>query len=668
MTPKRARPSIPLTQARAAVRQMVEQQSGGRLKVRELTLRETGRYGFKRTFRFIATVADQAGHRSRLILRGNVPSRDTPDEARTANTVQRALWSAGFQSGNFLVSRPFGVIDRLKMNLYEELRGATLESAIHHSSRRAEHLALTSGRWLGQLAQLRLRVGRIRDLNQVDREAAWFEDNFRQLPASQFEESILLLESAVRAQHDIIARRKNTFRTIHGDLNLGNLVAMRGGSTGLIDFGASWIFDPHSDVGNFLAQVDHRRWRRELTPAVAERLNRSFIRGWRSRQTLDRRRVTLHRAWWTLQILSYALAIQPEIGKLTAAQALRSVRRLLESCGYQPGSPLTRTSDYAASLVNASTMRAFFSANLAAFFPSAARVETIDLRHQPALSTTSFLTRYVLKLRRPGGAIETRVVRGNRITPETLAITQRVWTGRNNFAAIRPLTYLARIGYYFYEEVPGTPFRNIPFRSVRFRQCMPLVGRALADFHKIHPTGSRRLTIDQEKQHLNHIIRSIRRYGPVPNINGLELKRLLLQNLRSFWNDKHALVHNDFQASNVIIQSSGTGIIDYTMSGVGHPAIDVANFLAHLDIMLLGVLPPKHIARLGNAFVQAYRRSAHEASTIAFQRATKFFRLRSSLDILATTVINLGPQDPNRRRYVNHLTRSINQLKQELTT
>lgn len=638
-----------------------------------LAVREIGHYRFKHALRYDLSLSGPGNDRMRVLVRGNVPSNDTKREVAVADRLQRSVTRAGFAFGKLRAPVSFGIVPSLRLNLYEEVPGTTLERLLRKRNAAAVRLAGSAGEWIAAFHRAKFMASPVRTSARIRAEVGFFRDDAWAHAPGRAGEIIRLLVAVQAAQQDVIRRYRNSFCSIHGDLNLGNAIAVPDGSTAFIDFGNSWQFDPLSDIGNFLAQVDLAAWRSRSTRAFAGKIGTAFLRSyWKGipASARDRqKRIDLHRAWWSIQILSYYLSTNQALGWRILRPALASARRLLKRWGYDTPGPLDRTPlrRFRRTLLNSEMMRSFFADNLLAFFPGIIKVERVSVSHPHALSQTSFLTRYELSLRTPNNRVIRRVVRGNAVDACTAGILDTVYRRQSDdFRTMRPLVYLKRHGYLFYEELPGTPLRAIPFRSATLMRLMPIIARGLLGLHRASARGVRELSWAGELRALTTMERRIH------SRSGQSLKNIssAISHLRSaerpLWRQRRALVHNDFQASNILWSEKGLGIIDFTQSGIGHPGIDLGNFLAHLGVMLYRVLPQGAIKRLQNRFETTYLAGLPHRRRERFRQSVVVFQLRSAVDIAATTLVNLGPRDPNRRKYAALLDRECGRLLREV--
>ncbi len=636
---------------------------------------EVGKFQFKHSFRYDLTLKSPDGTRSTVAIRGNVPSSDRPYETLVAFRAQHALARHGFAFGPLRVPASFGIVPSLRLNLYEEFPGTTLEQLISRRDPRALRVAASAGTWLAKLHSTHLTTGPITTFDRMANDAAFFRDDVRRTAPQHIEPMVRTAYGVVNAQKDIVDHYAHYFCTTHGDLNLGNIVANDDDSIAFIDFGNSVVYDPISDVGNFLAQIDLLVWRRKCTPAQRTALTRVFTRAYQSAvhgvgPDIDVR-LAIHHAWWTLQVLAYALSISKPLGRRIAPFATHNASALLARAGHAPLPALESSSDkdFKTVLMDSGAMHAFFQQRLPIMYPNHQKIERISVTHQSALSTTSFLMHYKLDIMRPNGVIDHKSIRGNFVDPATYRIMETVFHhSTSSYTAMHPLMFDARHHYEFYEEVPGVSLRNIPFRSPRFSKLIAPIARALADFHSVPSKGLRPLSWAIEKKAVDTSLTRISQQLPDYRRNIKDHVAILLRTERKLWNTNRAIVHNDFQASNIIIDGTTIGLIDFTLSATGNAAIDVGTFLSHLSVMLHGVLSPTHIERMRNTFLGAYLSHTAPSRRVSVRNAINVFELRSCVDILAITLINLGPKDKNRDVYRTLLQNRIESLILAITT
>ncbi len=655
---------------RRAITAAVHRWLGRTTIVRRLQLRDVSPYAFKRALRSAVEAQQPSGARRTIWLRGNVPSVGLDREVVVAHRVQESARRHGFDRGAFRVPSSRGSFPSCRLHLYEEFPGVTLERLLRRDLGEAVRLAHDAGRWLARFHALRLRVAPTRTTRDVIREAGFFLDDVARVLPALAGRATLVLDAAVRSQTTLLARSDRQTTGTHGDLNIGNLLRGRDDSVALIDFGSAWIDDPLSDIGNFLAQLDLATWRRRTTAANARRLAVAFQASYRqaSRNLGPRaaERLDLYHAWWTLQVLAFSLSTRPKEARRFASRSIQCAERLLRRRSFAPLQPLERAAWHQAPAVvtNPVLVRAYFAHHLRRFFRGAQKIDALTIEHRDALSTKSFLMRYVVSIRFPDGRTSERIIRGNRVDHATYRITERVHRTLRGFSSLRPLRYERRLGYEFYEELAGVPVRSLPYDSSRFRERFPTIGRALAAFQATPRHGLRQLTWSNELRALTTVAARIRRFGGPAERPFLTTIKIYQARAQPVWQGSPSLVHNDFQASNILRTPTGVGLIDFTQSGVGNGAIDAATFIVHLRVMLDGLVTPPRIEALSRRFLEAYAQALPRPRRTRLRRDLPIFELRSLLDVLAVTLMNLGPRDPNRRRYVDLVGRALQRLSE----
>lgn len=286
---------------------------------------------YKKSVAYHLTLNSVRSQQSRVItLRGNVPSRDTTHEARVADRAMRAVWKSPAAS-DLPISRPLGYDERLRILFYEEVPGGTLTSALQRSPQDGLRGTVLAGRWLARLHKANIRSGRRRGMRREQAEAYFFSLNYGQYyppcqpRAAKIVERFFVLRKRLRAS---IERES---RLIHGDYAPKNIiVAPRGESLTVIDFGNAWRYDPMSDLANALIQIAYVN---TLPTATTLRAQREFLRSYERAFPLSgtrRKRLHLFTAWWSLQTLSYifTLPFTRQYAPLARTSFLRAERAL----------------------------------------------------------------------------------------------------------------------------------------------------------------------------------------------------------------------------------------------------------------------------------------------------------------------------------------------------
>ncbi|HEB01556.1 MAG TPA: hypothetical protein ENI16_00995, partial [Candidatus Portnoybacteria bacterium] len=100
---------------------------------------------------------------------------------------------------------------------------------------------------------------------------------------------------------------------IHGDPGPKNIIVGPEKEIAFIDFGNSWRFDPLSDIGNFLVQIDLIAWRKYASQKYINQLKNIFLKEYFEARGIKRKealkRIHLYQAWWAMQILAYTVVV-----------------------------------------------------------------------------------------------------------------------------------------------------------------------------------------------------------------------------------------------------------------------------------------------------------------------------------------------------------------------
>lgn len=592
--------------------------------------------------RFHCTLRLRSGRTQRVVLRGNVASVDTAREASAAYTALTALERRGFGQTRYQTLHAVGFSPRLRLLLYPEVPGETAETVLARGGKPARRAVRELGRWLKRLHDTNVRAGPRRTLRDVEREADYFYDDFRWYAPDLVPTFTPLITVAVQALRTIWAAGLRTARTTHGDFKPGNLLLQPRATVG-IDFGNTWVTDPMSDVGNFLAQLRVFGWQRRWIGPRLQSIGGLFLEAY---GPVPRRRVLAYELWWHMQLLAYWLSVDRRRGRRLAAPTLRRVEALARELRLNPRPWDARGSRFETGfLQNDRALQAFFRSHHRSWFPGTDDVLRAAIQRPVAFSEDSRPLRVVLTLRLASGRPIVRTLRGNRVGAAGIATYRRLFG--SGVLVPRPLWWSERNGYLFYEELPGTRFRDLPFRELSLTSHVRALGHTLATLHRIPPAQLPTRTLQEELRFLDLQEQHIRRVRPAHAAHLLER----LATLRR-WEARHwkrlptVIAHNDFQASNILVQRGRIGLIDFGRSGKAPLPIDAGQWLAHMTVMLAPSIPEVGRRRLRRAFLSAYRADLSPRHRRSLQTTLPWFELRAALDIVGITCAYV----PNIRR------------------
>jgi Phosphotransferase enzyme family len=170
----------------------------------------------------------------------------------------------------------------------------------------------------------------------------------------------------------------------------------------------------------------------------------------------------------------------------------------------------------------------------------------------------------------------------------------------------RPIAFLPEENVVLMEDVPGKLLAERP--SGRQREGAVAAGQILGKLHTsaFHPP--RRHRADDEIALLEPWVALVSRIHP--DLEGLATTALLAVRpaLAACADARLTPSHRDFYDKQVLLAEGGATLIDFDTFCMADPALDVGNFLAHLELARLqGVMPGDGLA---DGFLEGYRRTA----------------------------------------------------------
>jgi thiamine kinase-like enzyme len=290
-------------------------------------------------------------------------------------------------------------------------------------------------------------------------------------------------------------------------------------------------------------------------------------------------------------------------------------------------------------------MKRFLTHNIKTFFPGAKRITFFYSKYLRFLSEESFLVRYEIDLLMRNGQTITKILRGNRVKPETFPIMQffySLFTKQRRSVIARPLAYFDDLGFILYEEYDGWVLREFDHQPHVIARVIPTIARQLAQIHNAAPKlGVIRTTRDEE-EYFSLLSKKVGRYFPSIKKRFDQYKQKYLKRLAAN-NQSGALVlnHGDFQASNIIydLRTQNIGFIDFASAVRTSPANDVATFLTHTRAMLCFLSPKNQIDRLERLFLKNYLAKANKKISTQVKKDLPTCQARICLDIITTTTV-----------------------------
>lgn len=188
---------------------------------------------------------------------------------------------------------------------------------------------------------------------------------------------------------------------------------------------------------------------------------------------------------------------------------------------------------------------------------------------------------------------------------------------------------------------PGETLNELAERT-NIRPLIPLAARGLAKLHNLPvsipangdgPLEMKSYLLGDELMNLDRFTASLEADRPRAMPVVLALRHQLLA-----WAERlptlpaAAPIHRDFYYSQLLFHNGELTLIDFDLFALGDPAIDVANFIAHLHFLGMDRLDSFYaLAEEAELFLQEYGRyhpiDDSFRERLAFYKAATFFRL-----------------------------------------
>jgi Ser/Thr protein kinase RdoA (MazF antagonist) len=384
---------------------------------------------------------------------------------------------------------------------------------------------------------------------------------------------------ARRLGHVLASRIGSGVGVVHGDFSPDQVLVSHGGLS-VLDFDGSRLADPLLDVGSFLAHLSldgHADLRDVFLAAYADHL------------PLDRGRAVLFEsvALLKLAVLPFR-RLEPDWPS-TLERRLALAERRLEEARERPALPQLRT--LLRQDVVARELEIALGANV--------EVREIEIvREKPGRRCT---LRYDLVV---DG-------RARRVYGKTYASERapRVWRTARSLAQARafgpdvslpaPLACVPRLKLVVQGEVQGTPVAPVLDARVAARLAEAL--------HRLHRSGVKL----EPTRTLEDELETLRRLVPRLPVELQERAGSSLTDVdraaRKPWRWRSRPVHRDFYPDQILVAGDRLGVLDLDDAAMAEPALDVANFVAHVRLQALKDQPGRdRLMEAARAFLVRY--------------------------------------------------------------
>ncbi|MFA6272501.1 MAG: phosphotransferase [Patescibacteria group bacterium] len=283
-------------------------------------LKDQSPYKFKKSVRYTLKLEYPNGRMEKRIIRANVPSAHQAWEIKNSDQAMQAIYSRGFDSGKYQITRPLGNYPKWRMLVYEEYPGKIFTDLILDGKPGLEKQALLASNWVAKFHNLKIKAGRTKTLKRVQEEVGYFVTDYKKFSPELEAEGKLILETFLKRYKKYY--RPDRHCLIHGDLNSNNIV-FNGDNVGVIDFGNAWEFDPFCDIANYFVQMELLGWQKRASLKTIHKLHDIFLKNYLKKTNQNtkaaKEQIDLWKVWWVMQITAFCVSILVDTKKNRAA-------------------------------------------------------------------------------------------------------------------------------------------------------------------------------------------------------------------------------------------------------------------------------------------------------------------------------------------------------------
>ncbi len=153
---------------------------------------------------------------------------------------------------------------------------------------------------------------------------------------------------------------------------------------------------------------------------------------------------------------------------------------------------------------------------------------------------------------------------------------------RDCISVPHPIAYIAELNMWFQEKVSGVEL-GVLLDTPNFPVLMTHVAEALVKLHQSNIIVKREHSITDEMAILTDRIERVASTQASWRLRLFKLLRRLERLVLDLPEVEPSLIHRDFYQDQVLFSGSSIYLLDFDLAAMGDPALDVGNFLAHLD-------------------------------------------------------------------------------------
>lgn len=392
---------------------------------------------------------------------------------------------------------------------------------------------------------------------------------------------------------------------IHGDFSADQVVHS-GDRPVILDWDHAATGDPARDFGTFLARLDAQRVDGVLAPDDGAAIGDAFTDGYGSAAGRLPEGIALQHARALLMLATEGFRIRHPQWPARTATLLERAEELLSAPRRRAGDPDMPALEAA---LTPDVVRPALAAALGNE-PGEIRINAPKLlRHKRGRRA---LVRYDIV--GPDGSLRTLLGKLRAKGPDRRApalhdkLRSAGLDGHDplRIGVPRAAGSIDALGLWLQEMVPGQPLADLLAPKAE-RAPFARTGVALAELHRRGPEGSRRWTLDDEFAVLERALSEAAAKLPDAATALQAICGGACARLAALGEGIGCGIHRDFYFDQVIVDRDRIWIVDLDLFAHGDPAIDLGNFLAHLDEFGLRKYgDPAALAAQASAFIDGY--------------------------------------------------------------
>ncbi len=410
---------------------------------------------------------------------------------------------------------------------------------------------------------------------------------------------------------------------VHGDFSADQVV-MRDGRAIIVDWDHAACGDPAVDFGVFLARLDAQALDGTITAAAAENIGGALATGYAKVAGAVPEGVKLQHARGLLMLASEGFRMRLPNWPARTEALLARAEALLAQTGQRRHDPVPRigpipdTREPETSQVDLALdrhgMRYRLATALGRDLADVRLAQPVLMRHKPgrrALVAYDLVLREDGKLRRQRLTGKLRAKGLDRRTPSLhVELRDLGLDGGDGVGVPAVHGAVEDLGLWLQERVPGVPLGALLVPGGATGP-LRLVGTALARLHGTPIAPWREWRVDDELNVLGQALDRAALHRPDLAAECRTLCNFATQKLKALPAGDTAGIHRDFYFDQVIVDKDRVWLLDLDLYAAGDPALDLGNFLAHLDELGLRLYgAPEALRPQGEAFVDGYRAAA----------------------------------------------------------